>query len=349
MSGDSVLAFFQAIRAPHRFLLAGNQPFGHPLFSTSFDACSTLDSFMNPSLTEPLLSIFANRELCELAIRHSPHLQTRLNEHAAEVHKSQLESPLQFDPRRVEVRVNSETLNQLFDVVARQWTVCGEKRPHHSVLSSDEYLPQNLTSETLQRLYQSGVQELQLLVDLCAKNEISLTSDAHCLELGCGVGRVTIHLARAFRTVTGIDISPGNLHQCQSVLNHLGIQNATLQQLCAFGELETVPNFDVFFSRIVFQHNPPPVQKYLLDTVLRKLNPGGVALFQMVTGGPGYAYSAASHLSHHKVDDYEMHALPMRYIFESFHENHCRPIEVLREMAGGFNVASHTFLAQKTR
>lgn len=302
---------------------------------------------MNPEIQAALDSVAQQKELCSYLLQKSPHIQEQVSSAAINIYRDQIESPLEFDPRLVEVNVDESTLEKLFSLLSQQWTFCGETRPHHSVLSSDEYLPNNLNEASLRALYDSGASEVALLKKLSERAGIDLNSKRHCFELGCGVGRVTLHLAREFQKVTGADISPGNLRHCAAMMDSQKLQNVQLTQLQHVRDLEKLRDFDVFFSRIVLQHNPPPVQKFILETILKNLAPGGVALFQTVVGGRGYAYSAQSHLARSMTNDFEMHGLPVRYIFEIFQKLNYRVLDVFKELAGGYNVASYTFLAQR--
>jgi SAM-dependent methyltransferase len=247
----------------------------------------------------------------------------------------------------VEVNVPDSILEMLFDIVAEQWKYLGTNRPHHSVLSATRYLPENLTKEALEEFYRSGEGEVGLLVKLAEKNSVNLNRHGVCVELGCGVGRATIHLAKYFRAVIGIDVSMGNLQQCVDAINRYSAANVTLAHLAHPAGLKSIPKADVIFSRIVLQHNPPPVQLKLVSAMLQALQVGGVALFQTIVSGIGYGYSVDQHLSARTLDDFEMHAVPMKYIFEAIHDNDCQTIDVVHDMAGGYNVTSYTFLVQK--
>ena len=53
--------------------------------------------------------------------------------------------------------------------------------------------------------------------------------------------------------------------------------------------MRQIVGYDVFFSTIVLQHNPPPLIAYILRQVLTQLNAGGVAFFKVQTYGLGYS------------------------------------------------------------
>ncbi|MGH7093257.1 MAG: hypothetical protein ACREFB_06960, partial [Stellaceae bacterium] len=112
--------------------------------------------------------------------------------------------------------------------------------------------------------------------------------------------------------------------------------------LCEF------PEFDVLVSTIVLQHNPPPIAALMLDAALRKLRPGGVALFQVPTYGPRYRFVAEDYLAH-LGEGMEMHVLPQHAIFEIFERTGCRLLECREDAAVGNHegFVSNTFFVRK--
>lgn len=285
---------------------------------------------------------------CAALLARSNALRAQLDGRIEKVLVDQLDGlAAEFDPRKVEVEVDAATREQLFAILARQWAHVGQEQPHFSVLSHDSWMPEQLTPERLQAFYATGREELALLERMVRQCGLALPRQGRCVELGCGVGRVTVHLAAEFAQVEGIDISPGNLAECAKALEARGLGNVRLTQLQAPPDIERVAPFDLLFSRIVLQHNPPPIQHYLLRELLARLRSGGLALFQLVTGGPGYGYSAARHLQQHATTSFEMHGLPMPAVLAVLRASGCALLDVFRDTAGGFNVSSYTFLAQK--
>lgn len=132
-------------------------------------------------------------------------------------------------------------------------------------------------------------------------------------------------------------------------ISDFGCGNVDLRAIKTFSEFENLVGFDCFFSRIVFQHNPPPVAYYMLSRILDKLRPGGIAFFQAPTYGFGYSFDADKYLSEPAKGLIEMHVLPQRAIFDLFEEKCCRLLELRedgpRGPAGQF--LSNTFFVQK--
>lgn len=110
------------------------------------------------------------------------------------------------------------------------------------------------------------------------------------LEIGCGIGRMTKHLAALFGEVYAVDVSAEMIRQAQARLQ--GLQNVRLfetsgQDFTLFPD----QSFDVIFSAYVFQHIPSAaiIRSNLIDA-WRVLKPGGV--FKFVTNGVTTAESS---------------------------------------------------------
>lgn len=118
-----------------------------------------------------------------------------------------------------------------------------------------------------------------------------------------------------------------------------------LNNLVAYNRL---PNFDVFFSIIVLQHNPPPVMKVLLTKILGKLNPGGVAYFQIPTYALNYEFSARSCLeTKNPPKRVEVHFLPRPELFQIIRSTGCDVLEVREDGAVGAAAISNRLLLRK--
>jgi SAM-dependent methyltransferase len=98
------------------------------------------------------------------------------------------------------------------------------------------------------------------------------------VDFGCGVGRLTIPLARACGSVVGIDISQAMLDEAAKNCAARGVQNVTLVTSDDFfGQSGTVGRtVDFVHSYIVFQHIPPRAGLWLADALVRRLAAGGV-------------------------------------------------------------------------
>jgi ubiquinone/menaquinone biosynthesis C-methylase UbiE len=101
------------------------------------------------------------------------------------------------------------------------------------------------------------------------------------LEIGCGTGRVTRALAKAFGDVHSVDVSSAMIEAARRALRdfpnvHLYKNNG--MDLSVLPEVE----FDFAFSNIVFQHIPSKaiIENYIRE-VHRVLRPGALFKFQV--------------------------------------------------------------------
>ncbi len=110
----------------------------------------------------------------------------------------------------------------------------------------------------------------------------ALPDHERALEIGCGVGRNTVHLARHFARVDGVDISPTMV---RSALERGVPENVHLHALSG-RDLQPLPDgaFSLAFSHLVFQHieSEDVIAAYLRETA-RVLAPGGVAVLHFDT------------------------------------------------------------------
>jgi hypothetical protein len=86
--------------------------------------------------------------------------------------------------------------------------------------------------------------------------------------------------------------------------------------------------FDLWFSYLVLQHNPPPVMVTILRRMFALLAPGGVALFQVPTYITGYRFDCATYLRSPPVDPVEGHVLPQQDVLALAREAGCEVLEI---------------------
>lgn len=218
----------------------------------------------------------------------------------------------------VEVIVAPDVAARLAARIREQWTKLGEEDPYWSVLTDEDFHADRIDSAARQRFDKSGEHAAQL-IDLTADRNGIAPVAGTCVELGCGVGRITRHLADRFERVIAVDISPGNLALCKRYLADEGITNVETRLIRDIEEVAKLPQVDFFYSMIVLQHNPPPIQYRLLEILLGKLGPGGQCLFQTVADLPGYSFEAESYLASPS-PTMEIHSLPMATVHRLIRE-----------------------------
>lgn len=228
---------------------------------------------------------------------------------------------------RIDIVVKPAEMTELLAHVTRSWELLGQQKPHFSVLTSKNFLPDNFKKHE-ERFWNSGDHDLRLIDDLCASADLKLDGLNKCLELGCGVGRVTVKLASRFQKVIALDISKPHIELAKEHADKLKIDNINFQ-LADMDLFNNLPEFDFLYSRIVLQHNTPPIMAFLLEKLLARLKPGGIAIFQIPTYMQGYTFKIKDYLREAN-PQMEMHALPQSEVLQRIDEADCR-VKHIRE------------------
>lgn len=253
-----------------------------------------------------------------------------------------------YGPRmNMDLNITPAQLDQMLAEVASTWGQFGETEPHWSVVTDDKFKQEHIKNSE-DEFYQTAVLELRMIRTYFERNGEDMSSIKTAVELGCGVGRVTAQLARAFPTVIGVDVSAAHLAIAKRYFDKKGIANAAFVRLARVDDIDALPAFDFFYSAIALQHSPPPIIDALLRRVMERTNPGGYLLFQIPTYREGYAFNFADY-SKNAHRDMEMHPLPQRRVFELMRRHEFNLIEVQEDnMPNDTAFASHTFFARRT-
>lgn len=244
-----------------------------------------------------------------------------------------------------ESHADENSMSTLFRRLESQWRHLGDSDPYWSVITNEAFKLENYRSSEGQFL-QTGYDNLKVVKRFFERNKIEMPQST-CFELGCGVGRITIPLSKIFEEIVAWDVSSGNLNICKRYAMQEGMSNITAQLVQSYNDFLTVPAHDFFFSIIVLQHNPPPLQSYILDKVLSKTRPGGYCLFQIPTHTPNYSFNVKEFISK-PPNLMDMHDLPMQTVFSILDSHNFTPIEVLVDNWTGL-YGSHTFFAYRRK
>lgn len=247
-----------------------------------------------------------------------------------------LEIDLNLDPKDEQL---------LLEKTRIEWEILGQNEPHWSVLTDPKFKQKSIV-KNISEFEVTGYESTKKMQHLLEKVGCLNFKDMSVLELGCGLGRVTIPLSNVFGRVYAVDISKFHLEYLERKVKKLGISTIETLLLQDIGDFERLKDFDVFYSVITLQHNPPPIQKILLEKILQKIKKRGYFVFQIPTYQKDYTF---------KIDRYrelkhsgmEMHCLPMQEVFSILAENSCLPQLVLRDNYAGHTIESHTFIGRK--
>ena len=262
---------------------------------------------------------------------------------------SSLVLPLDTPPIDVDVQTDEASLARLLAHVEQTWTRLGDEEPHWSVLSAEEFKAANLPEHEA-AFYASGRNDLRLLLAFLERNDIDAGRLSNVLEYGCGVGRTTRFLASRFAQVQAWDISSSHLRLAEAYLAREQVRNVTLHRVRTLADVDGPPDVDLLFSFLVLQHNPPPVIAALLQRLLARLRPGGIAYVQLPTHACDYRFKLDDYLAHGlSATHIEMHCLPQRHVFRIAKQAGCQVLEVREDTWCGRprSEISNTFLMQR--
>ena len=248
----------------------------------------------------------------------------------------------------VETQVSPEVLDQMFERIHKQWDHLGATEPYWSVVTQ----PQNYVAEFdqhSQQFFASGNSACDMFLATLRRCCINSAQLDTCLEVGCGVGRVTSYLAEAFSKVIATDISDKHLELAKTHLAAQGVQNVELQHWHNLDQMRKLPQVDAIMSVITLQHNPPPIMAWMLSTLLSHLRSGGVAYLQIPTYKNGYLFEVDRYLASTPPDTLEMHYLPQPDLFRLIAEANCVCLEIREDgmVSDEDQMLSNTFLVQK--
>jgi ubiquinone/menaquinone biosynthesis C-methylase UbiE len=109
------------------------------------------------------------------------------------------------------------------------------------------------------------------------------------LDFGCGVGRLSLAMAKDFEQVTGLDAAAGMVDLAQKKAKDKNIKNCRFV-LSQAEQLESIPrgSQDLIISLLCLQHIPPTQSKRFVTEFLKVLKPGGILIFNLPVGRKNY-------------------------------------------------------------
>jgi 2-polyprenyl-3-methyl-5-hydroxy-6-metoxy-1,4-benzoquinol methylase len=134
------------------------------------------------------------------------------------------------------------------------------------------------TEEGQRYFYASGVEDAKTLLE---RVESYLTGRKAALEIGCGIGRLTLPHARIFEKVSAVDVAP-------TMLTKLAVntKKEMLSNITGFlpHEQWDAQRYDYVYSLIVFQHiTDYNIIRDYITRISRAMNSGATAQLQFDT------------------------------------------------------------------
>lgn len=155
------------------------------------------------------------------------------------------------------------------------WERFGELDPYWAVLTDEKFRADRLSAGSRREFFQSGETHLDWVTEMIQTTVDPGFSPVRAVDVGCGVGRVLIPMARRWPEVVGVDVASSMLREARKNLEEAGVK-AELAPADE-GLTRLTGTFDFIHSYIVLQHVPPERGEKMCAVLLGKLRPGGVA------------------------------------------------------------------------
>jgi SAM-dependent methyltransferase len=213
----------------------------------------------------------------------------------------------------------------------RDWKIWAETDPYYAVLAAPQFRKDRLD---LDEFFLTGSAYVADRLDMLER-QLGAMPRGRALDFGCGVGRVALPLGAHFDEVLGLDVAPAMLAEAEALKSAQGARNVHFA--LSDDRLTTAPGrFDFVHSYIVFQHIPPQRGLPIIDLLLDRVTPGGVANIHVAFGGEerplrNFYYAARArfpvvqrivHALRGKNPDepvMQMNAYPLRQVFAMLH------------------------------
>ena len=150
--------------------------------------------------------------------------------------------------------------------------------PYYAVLNVEQHRDARMTSDDRAQFARSGEEDMARTVDEIRRWIAPAFAPRRAVDFGCGVGRMTIPIARLAGHVTGIDISEAMLEEARRNCAANAVANAdfvTSEEYFGRTDVADTP-VDFVHAYIVFQHMPPAAGMWVAEELVRRLAPGGV-------------------------------------------------------------------------
>ena len=161
------------------------------------------------------------------------------------------------------------------DKIEKKWEYFGETNPYFAVSTFDKFKSENLDTNALEDFFETGERYVER-VWLEIENNFRTDFQPHrAIDFGCGVGRITLPLAKRCENVVGVDISENMLKEARQNSEKFGLTNLSFVK--SDDNLSNLSGeFDFIHSFIVFQHIKPNLGEAIFRKFVEMLSEGGI-------------------------------------------------------------------------
>lgn len=154
----------------------------------------------------------------------------------------------------------------------KAWRSWGREDPYFGVLADEKFTAATIDANR-DAFFATGRGFIKHLLRRYEAHFGELTG-GRALDHGCGVGRLTLPLAKHFSEVIALDVSPEMLSEADANARRFGVTNASFA--ATDDGLSNAPGaFDFVNSHLVLQHIPVGRGLPLLYRLIGKVRPGG--------------------------------------------------------------------------
>lgn len=159
----------------------------------------------------------------------------------------------------------------------RVWEYYGEKDPYFGVNTIAEMRSEAIDENARNKFFESGEEYVSRIWNEIEEHFVADFKPQRALDFGCGVGRITLPIAKRSKEAVGVDISAAMLKEAEKNAEIFEIGNATF--IKGDDQLSKVSGeFDFVHSFIVFQHINPKVGIPIFKKIVESLSENGVGM-----------------------------------------------------------------------
>lgn len=159
----------------------------------------------------------------------------------------------------------------------RDWERWGTSSPYFGVLTDKRF--QRMDADAESEFFDSGERHISGVFAAIERREGGRFQPGKAVDVGCGVGRLALPLAKRSMSVTAVDISPSMLAEAARNRDERGLPN--LEFALADDSLSRVaPGADLIHSYLVLQHIKPRRGRVMLVAMADRVAAGGYLAVQ---------------------------------------------------------------------